>query len=230
MQSTPLSRRSGFTLLELLVVIAIIGILAAIFLGVSSKLRASAARTQSASNLRQLATAVTNYANDNNGQYPPSTINYLMSSYVAAPDNLQGWAAVYEYLGEPRPASQTDLSKKRVKVLYVNTPGSKQFLDPNFAVTDYTLWTNAQNVSGGDDNIPKRTIGGTLLKWPLITDNACSVGVTFQNPKNGAVVGMNSAFADGSIRWSRGNDAGANSEVNWVTAGYAGVVHAIPKP
>ncbi len=66
-----LGRRSkGFTLIELLVVIAIIAILAAILFPVFAQAREAARKTQCTSNLRQLMTGITMYAQDYDEMYP----------------------------------------------------------------------------------------------------------------------------------------------------------------
>jgi hypothetical protein len=211
--------------------------LAALSFPVISKMKDSAAKTVSISNLRQLTTAVISYANDNDGNYPPSTVNYLTCGYVNGTE-LLGWAAVVQYLGQSKPASDDDLKKMNLDVFYCkHSPSSTLRLNPSANVrvgTDYTLWTNARNVQSGalDDQIPKRLLGSALAsatQWPIITDNAGYSGVLFRNPKDGSAWGMHAAFADGSVRWYLGNAYGSKSEIVYYSVGYAGMAYAVPK-
>jgi prepilin-type N-terminal cleavage/methylation domain-containing protein/prepilin-type processing-associated H-X9-DG protein len=79
MKSSPLSSRTvrssraAFTLIELLTVIAIIGILAAIIIPVTGKVRESARAATCAANLRQIGFATGLYAEDNKGWLPGHT-------------------------------------------------------------------------------------------------------------------------------------------------------------
>jgi prepilin-type N-terminal cleavage/methylation domain-containing protein/prepilin-type processing-associated H-X9-DG protein len=77
-------RRRGFTLVELLVVIGIIAVLIALLLPALIRARAAAAAAVCASNLRQLAVASINYAQDNQGYCPPASLNILTA-------NLSRW-------------------------------------------------------------------------------------------------------------------------------------------
>jgi len=77
-------QRRAFTLVELLVVIGIIAILIALLLPALVRARAAAASAACSSNLRQLAVAALNYAQDNRGYWPPASLNILTT-------NLSRW-------------------------------------------------------------------------------------------------------------------------------------------
>src|SRR5436853_560395 len=62
--------RRAFTLIELLVVIAIIAILAAILFPVFAQAREKARQASCLSNMRQIGTAITMYAQDYDETYP----------------------------------------------------------------------------------------------------------------------------------------------------------------
>jgi prepilin-type N-terminal cleavage/methylation domain-containing protein len=64
------SRMRGFTLVELLVVVAIIGVLAAILSPVFARAKTEAQKTVCMSDLRQLYTAIVQYAKDYDGALP----------------------------------------------------------------------------------------------------------------------------------------------------------------
>lgn len=63
-------RPAAFTLVELLVVIGIIALLISILLPTLGAAKEQARTTQCASNMRQLATALVNYATENKGRFP----------------------------------------------------------------------------------------------------------------------------------------------------------------
>jgi prepilin-type N-terminal cleavage/methylation domain-containing protein len=98
------SRRSGFTLIELLVVIAIIAILIGLLLPAVQRVREAAARTQTLSNLKNVALSTHNYQsaynrlppmwNDYIAPGPAGSIHYHLLPYVEM-DNLYRQANGY---------------------------------------------------------------------------------------------------------------------------------------
>ena len=83
-------RRAGFTLVELLVVISIIALLISLLLPALAKARTLAQTTVCLSNLRQVALAATEYAQDNHGRGPSYALNpaNVMSKNTAFWDQM----------------------------------------------------------------------------------------------------------------------------------------------
>lgn len=76
-------KHSGFTLIELLVVIAIIAILAAILLPALAKARERGKSASCTSNLKQIGSALSLYANDYHGYMPDINIGTCKAPYMA---------------------------------------------------------------------------------------------------------------------------------------------------
>jgi prepilin-type N-terminal cleavage/methylation domain-containing protein len=77
----PKRSTNGFTLIELLVVIAIIAILASILFPIFTNAKERARQQRCMANMRQLATAVVLYANDNGGRSPNPRISIKWPSW-----------------------------------------------------------------------------------------------------------------------------------------------------
>ena len=109
----PRSPRPGFTLIELLTVIAIIGILAAIIIPVVGKVRQSARRAETVSNLRQVATGLLLIAAEEKNQLPYGSF----ANATLNPDNNWRRALVLRKLVGAPPADGNPLDFSLYPVL-----------------------------------------------------------------------------------------------------------------
>jgi prepilin-type N-terminal cleavage/methylation domain-containing protein len=223
--SAPLlqSAEIAFTLIELLVVIAIIAILAALLLPTLSKAREQAERTQCLSNLRQWGVALNAYAGDSRERFPDNS-DGAHASWCGT--NVQSFWAAYMPPVIPR-----GLEKPKTYVLFCPTQKFHRLADksppPNFEPQmivgyfylpsrDPAFSKNAPsgynyNVSGIQDWVVKRKMGGDFLKAPIAMDmkqangrgwfSAEGLPFSSHTSRNGDPHGGNYLFEDGRVSW-----------------------------
>lgn len=191
-------RRSfgGFTLIELLVVIAIIAILAAILFPVFSRARENARRSSCQSNLRQIGLAIKQYAQDNDMRYP------LVAVSAGYP---YGWAdAVQPYV-------------KNVQLFQCPSEGNNGNTDPQqVGYSDYFYNSNLANKNEASLTFVSNTVmlgdaeqgdartasdGGMGSSSGPSAEMADIMGGRVDCHLEGGLY----AFADGHVKWFKGN-------------------------
>ncbi|RRJ94584.1 prepilin-type N-terminal cleavage/methylation domain-containing protein [Opitutaceae bacterium TAV4] len=191
---------SAFTLIELLTVIAIIGILAAIIIPTVGAVRASANRAKAISNLRQIATSLLLFADDNKG-FVPAMDNGTTLWYWALE---RGGYLPTGSLGKD-PGGSTYFKTLHNPAVARQYPNS---LLPNFAgwgLYDFGMQTRRHNITGL--SAPTRS---------LLVADAFYNGTKFDNclnkttlfPSTATNGGANYAFCDGHVQWIKAENPG----------------------
>ena len=160
--------RTGFTLIELLVVIAIIAILAAILFPVFARAREKARQTTCASNEKQMALAMIQYANDYDDVYP-SGAGYTNpgSGYVPLP----GWSyQIYPYVKSFNVYLCPDDQVVRNYSGLKDFPGTSVIVPVSYGMPDSDDGGRYGGCSGGDLNcagLAGYYTGNIWLAWNM---------------------------------------------------------------
>jgi len=172
--------KQGFTLIELLVVISIMSVLMGILLPVLGKVRRQARTVMGIRNQREIVTAVTMFATDNDGQYPESvaTVGFGAHWNWTDPRKLTGnrtrapgmYRAMSEYLRSYVPDAGT--------FFCTNAPSKYKYLQQSWDAGDE--WDNPET------SFPFDPVGGTYcFYWNYIGCLSVNRGI-FRGPQSAA--------------------------------------------
>jgi prepilin-type N-terminal cleavage/methylation domain-containing protein/prepilin-type processing-associated H-X9-DG protein len=217
--------RRAFSLAELLVVLGILGILIAILLPYVEKVRETNRRAQCADNLREIMTALRNYASANGHFYPSTTFAKTPGGYTAftgadsadpfakdtqvKPNDVTAslWLLVREgYVPAKRfvcPSSGNDVDPISTHGMVVGADKRSNFTSGQYLSYSYASPFSTAFTSGFNDAEPS--------DFALLADkNPGLIGPTFDAPplqlaaansKNHRQAGQNVLYADGHIQF-----------------------------
>lgn len=223
--------RQAFTLIELLVVIAIISILSAILFPVFARARENARRASCMSNLKQISLGIMQYTQDYDEKFPLIKVNSASNSSLTNPygwaDSLQPYVKSTQIFRCPSDVSSYKFAE--------SGPFAGQPDPTNWEEGGYTSYF-MNDLAGGQSQaalqFSAQTIllgdgGGNASANARYSSNGCSGGragapsdcTASSNsrariPQGGLwvhLVGGNYAFADGHVKWLKGNDQGTSN-------------------
>lgn len=219
------NKHRGFTLIELLVVIAIIAILAAILFPVFARARENARRASCQSNLKQLGLGVMQYTQDYDEKYP---LRDAANGAATERDRRGVWAQVQPYLKSTQilqcpsetttPSSDPTVSGYSDYFYNVNLQRTAD-TNSNGFVDDYTpaslafVENSVLTLMAGDNGTgtARNTVAGAREPSnPNFSQYGSNDGTGKQLRHLGGAVLL---FADGHVKWYKGNDVGFGNTV-----------------
>ncbi|MGE9291034.1 MAG: type II secretion system protein [Puniceicoccales bacterium] len=174
-------RPKGFTLIELLTVIAILGILAAVIIPSVYHVRTHAARTASASNLRQWSGALLLYLSENNHKIPyEGSYDQPSWSQVRASSETNAWFNVLPPLADSKPLKDLTSTEDRAVMIrggsIFSSPGVDYDERENRRRPFFSYMMNSQLYS--DEGEAVSNSGTNLIRVTLLPNPSRTIFIT----------------------------------------------------
>lgn len=138
--------RCGFTLIELLVIVGLLMLLAGLLIPVFQQVRHKSQLAQCRTNLKQIGSATTLFADDHAGRLPGSVELGVSASYDVTYRNELAWYLA-PYLGYPAPAKYTTIAKPLICPAYaLRAPNMISMIGRRSYLLTANLATNSAEV------------------------------------------------------------------------------------
>jgi prepilin-type N-terminal cleavage/methylation domain-containing protein len=225
-----LSRRRGLTLVEVLAVVAIIGLLAGLLLPAVQSVRESARRSSCGNNMRQMATAIESYTNQN-GFLRPGGVGRPWRPGTTGGEGFRSlFPSVFQCPSNPVPVRKTTGFGPGLRPAYVGISGAD--VDPGYRGSFDQGHTASCGPGTWQNNlraIQTYAFGLVSINGILIPNGRLTPGHVLDGMSNTMVVGEQSDWGIslgggtvGTISWAAGSQIPCRAGQGWVGGGRRG--------